>query len=348
MTRPAFLMTIAVLAVIRPLHAQVAGPFELPKRFRSQRFPQSHVADCSLPLGVERQSPRPSRIYRIGGLTVQVGRHLRVEGKDAGGAPWALEIEIKSGGCWLWRADLDRNGKEDLIIVTSDATSAGDSICTVIMIDDRNRPVPWQAAGHYDSEASGLSNLVDLNGDGRAELLFLYVDGIDRGQARATSLTRYEIGDARLRRVDGRFDGEMFPIVEPKNAKLRAQPDLTNSVDTKNRGTRIDSLIPGRKENCGVPAPIVRSEKGVLREDASAAEALSKACYDEISLSDGRRIRSPEMVVLNLAKGREVAFLDVARLLVEVKTRGLAVWLAGRVCDDGCRPLLLWASEPAR
>jgi hypothetical protein len=333
---------------MRPLHAQVEGPFELPEKFRTHRFPQTHVADCSLPLGVEKQNPRPGRIYRIGGLTVQVGRQLRVEGKDAGGAPWALDIEIKSGGCWLWRADLDRNGKEDLIIVTSDATSAGDSIATVIMIDDRNRPVPWQAPGHYDGEDSGLSNLVDLDGDGRAELLFLYVEGIDRGQARATSITRYEIRDAHVRRLDGRFAGEMFPIVEPKNAKLHSQPDLTNSVDTKNPGGQIDSLIPGTKENCGVPVPITRSRKGALKVDATAAEALSQACYDKITLSDGKRLRLPEMVVLDRSKGREVAFLDVARLLVEIKTRRLAVWLAGRICEDDCHPFLLWASEPPR
>lgn len=56
-------------------------------------------------------------------MTVRIGNHLRVEGKHAGGAGWALDVDILQGGCWLWRADLDRNGREDLILVTSNATA---------------------------------------------------------------------------------------------------------------------------------------------------------------------------------------------------------------------------------
>ena len=346
MSKIAHLVAIGVLAIpLWPLCAQVAGPFELPERFRKHRFPQVHVADCSLPLGIGKQGPRPIKTYKIGGVTAQLSRQVRVEGKDTGGAPWALDVEIKSGGCWLWRADLDRNGKEDLIMVTSDATSAGDSIATLIMIDDRNRPVPWQATGHYDCEESGLSNLVDLNGDGRAELLFLYVEGVDRGQARATSMTRYEIRDARLRRVDGRLIGEMFPVVQPKHAKVRGEPDLTNSVDMKSPSAIIASLIPGRKENCGVQVPLTRGEDGALKVARAATEALGEGCYDKLALSDGRKLRLPAVVVLDRANGREVAILDTARLLVEAKMRRLEVRFAGRLCGVGCYPFFLWAVE---
>jgi hypothetical protein len=346
MTKAALLMAVSVLAIpMWSLCAQVEGPFELPERFRKHRFPQVHVADCSLPLGIEKQAPRAVKTYRIGGVTAQMSKQLRVEGKDTGGAPWALDVEIKSGGCWLWRADLDRNGKEDLIMVTSDATSAGDSIATLIMIDDRGRPVPWQALGHYDGEESGLSNLVDLDGDGRAELLFLYVEGIDRGQARATSITCYEIRDAHLKRVDGPFAGEMFPVVQPKNAKLREEPDLTNSVDTNGPGATIASLIRGRKENCGMQVPLTRGEEGALKVDRDAAEVLGQGCYDKLALSDGRKLSLPGVVVLDRANGREVAILDTARLLIEAKMRRLAIRFAGRLCDDGCHPFFLWAAE---
>jgi hypothetical protein len=342
-------LLLGVILTARFLGAQIPqipGPFELPAKFRQFRYPQVMVADCSLPLPATK--PRIVKRYKVGEMAAQVSDRLRVEGTDTGGVLWALEVDIKHGGCWLWRADLDRNGKEDLIMVTSNATSAGDSIATLIMIDGRGRPLPWQAVGHYDGEDSGLSNLVDLDRDGRAELLFLYVEGIDRGQAQATSLSRYDINDAHLRRVDGRFAGEIFPTVQPKNAKVREEPDLTNFVDTKSPGTTIASLIPGGKENCGVRLPLTRDQEGALKVDRNRAEALTQDCYDKLTLADGRKLNLPELAVLDRPSGREVAILDTTRLVVEVKMRRLAVQFAGRVCDSGCRPFFMLASDQPR
>ena len=346
MANAALLMVISVLSVqMMPNYAQVEGPFELPQRFRKLRFPQVKLADCTLPVGVEKQAPRTVRTYRIGGVTAQLSNRLRLDGKDIAGAPWAMELETKSGGCWLWQADLDRNGRQDLIMVTSDATSAGDSIATLIMIDARGRPIPWQGAGHYDSEDGGLNNLVDLDGDGRAELLYLYVEGIDRGHARATSLTRYEIRNARLKRVDGWFAGDVFPAIQPKRARVRGEPDLTNVVDMEGPSAMIASLIQGKKEDCGVQVPLTHGAEGSLRANHNAGEAINEGCYDKLVLSDGRKLNLPEVAVLDRASGRDVAILNTTRLLIEARMRRLAVRFAGRICDDGCHPFFLWASE---
>lgn len=110
------------LWLIAPLlaSAQIPGPFELPDPVHQRRFPQAPVADCSLPLPPPKNPVITS--YKVGQMTVRIGNHLRLEGKDVGGAGWALDVDILQGGCRLWRADLDRNGTEDLTLVTSNAS----------------------------------------------------------------------------------------------------------------------------------------------------------------------------------------------------------------------------------
>lgn len=339
-------LLLSVILAAQFLSAQIQGPFELPAKFRQFQYPQVMVADCSLALPATKT--RTVKRYKVDQVTAEVSNRLRVEGTDTGGVFWALNVDIKPGGCWLWRADLDRNGKEDLIMVTSDATSAGDSIATLVMIDGRGRPLPWQAVGHYDPEDSGLSNLVDLDGDGRAELLYLYVEGIDQGQARATSLTRYEINRAHLRRVDGQFAGENFPVLQPKNAKFQEEPDLTNFVETKSPEATIASLTPGRRGYCGVQVPLTRDQEGALRVDRNRADELTQSCYDKMTLADGRKLSLPALAVLDHPRGREVAILDTTRLVVEVKMRRMAVRFSGHVCDSGCRPFFMLASDQPR
>mgnify|MGYP000051506612 CR=1 FL=1 len=324
--------------------AQIPGPFELPPEFHRFRYPQAFVADCSLPLPAHRT--RSVRRYVAGEMTIQVSNLLRVEGADTGGVSWAMEIEIRHGGCGLWRADLDRNGKVDLIVVTSDATSGGESIVTLVMVDNRGRPVPWQAVGHYDFHDAGLSNLVDLNEDGRAELLFLYVDGIDRGEGSGTSLARYEIRDAYLKRVNGPFAGQQFPRIRPRGARLAKEPDLTNDIDPRGEPSTIATLIPGRRENCRVQLPLTRDQDGGLRITRDNAEPLSQACFDKLTLTDGRILGFPELTVIDRSQGRDVGIVDVARLIVEVKMRRLGVQFAGRVCDSACRPFFMLATDP--
>ena len=319
--------------------AQVEGPFELPRRFARALFSQVQVADCSLPMGPGKARPMTS--HRIGRMAIQVSNRIRANGKDNSNDPWTAEIEIRHGGCTLWRADLDRNGQEDLIVLTSDATSSGESMLTLLLIDSSGRPTPWHAAGHYDEVARGLANLVDLDRDGRAELLFLHVEGFDRGQARATSLSRYEIRDARLKRADGRFAGEVFPARFPRGVRVTDEPDFTTAFGLNTPTLTITGLVPGRPGSCGVQLPIGRTGSDTV--DPAAAEAAIEVCYDKMTLSDGRTLNLPAIVVLEKSKTRELTIYATRRSVFEAKLRGLPVRFAGQVCDGSCRPFLMWA-----
>jgi hypothetical protein len=83
-------------------------------------------------------------------------------------------------------------------------------------------------------------------------------------------------------------------------------------------------------------------------ELAFAEATRSAACHDRLLLSDGTTVRMPEMAVIDGHSGREAVTGDVGHLIAKIRERRLAVQFAGRVCDDGCRPFLLWASEPPR
>ncbi len=342
----------AVAAVSGGLLAgQVEGPFELPERFHQYRFPQTSVGDCSLPSpSLPRTTDQPDKkVFRIGTITVRMlpQARLRAEGVDQHSRRWSLDLNNQPAGCSLWRADLDRNGQEDVIIITSDASSGPDVEVTLLMIDADGRPVPWQAFGYFDGDhESGLSNLVDLDGDRRAELLYLHAEG-ERTDSGCTSLGLYLARNAHWERKDGEFAGVNFPVRTPVEAKPTEEPDLSNAIGHTGAPLRIRSAIPGRKESCDVQLPVTRDSSGEVRVDVRAAEATSEACYDKLVLSDGRKINFPQLVVLDQPQGREFAIVSGHdRLVAEAITRRLPVRLAGRRCDSGCRPFLLWASEP--
>ena len=335
------------------LAGQVEGPFELPERFHQYRFPQASVGDCSLPLpGLPRTTGQPDKkVFHIGKITVRMlpQARLQAEGIDRRGGRWTLDLNNQPAGCSLWRADLDRNGQEDVIIVTSDATSGPGVEVTLLMIDADGRPVPWQAFGYFDGDhESGLGNLVDLDGDRRAELLYLHVEG-ERLDSGCTSLGLYVVGNAHWERKQGRFAGMNFPVRTPVEAKPTEEPDLSNAIGQTGVPLRIRSAIPGRTENCGVQLPITRGGTGEVRVDVEAAKAESEACYDKLVLSDGRKTNLPQLIVLDRAQNREFAIVrGHDRLVAEAITRRLLIRLVGRRCDSGCRPFLLWASEPPR
>ena len=204
--------------------SQIDGPFMLPARLTSHIYPVAKIADCTPPFATEPASARVPKVFSFGSMQLTSGSSATLTGNDSRGLPWAVEIATRHGGCWMWRADLDKNGREDLILLTSDATSSGESILTLVLQDETGRPVPWEGVGHYQPSARGLANLVDLDGDGRAELLHLLVEGIQGGRADFTVIHRYAIRNARLFRAEGVQAGTSFPIVTPRGLRSYHAP----------------------------------------------------------------------------------------------------------------------------
>ncbi len=252
------------------------------------------------------------------------------------------------GGTGARRLDLDRNGYRDLIVVTFNPRSDGQDVkLTTILIDRERRPVPWQAWGYFEVDNQGVSELLDIDNDGRAELVYLHVEG-DQFDGERSSLSLYAARDAHWERVSGPVGGMTFPLLEPPGTNLLEQPDLTNAVAPSGGQVRITSLIPGRAEDCGVQLPITRDPDGTVSVDTEAAAARRQSCYDKLALSDGRKLNVPEIVVLDRPGGRQVSLMGSGKhtsLLNEAKADRLSVQVVGRSCASGCRPFLLWAYE---
>jgi hypothetical protein len=161
-------------------------------------------------------------------------RVLVFSGRDVEGKEWRVE----TGGIIYYEAvyegDLDRNGRPDLIL---SAGTGGNGLApptqlVFLTFDRRGRPTLFEATGYFETQPDRIFDLADMDGDGRAELLFMnYDDGYW-----VTNL--YRVRESRWSRVEGRFSGLSFPLytrftrrpnhrpVRPARGRKPVAPDL--------------------------------------------------------------------------------------------------------------------------
>lgn len=324
---------VLMLALIHSdAFAQIDYP-ELQPVFRSRMIRQNLLLKCSDPF-----DPPANRTVAVGNLRVflqspstkgaSIGE-IRVESKLTVGNVWEIHIGLLFAGCRVWKADLDRNGKEDLIVVSWDMVNGPGMEVTLVFIDEQNRPVPWHSpVAYFDFEDHGLENLVDLDEDRRAELLVLHVDGRP-GDPAVETVTRYRITTNGLKRIDGPFAGRVFPIVSPRNAPA-SKLDWSTDVDGSPSGVTIRSILP----KC--PKPMIRID-----------DPKNYEC--RIALSDNTVLLGrPDIIVIDGSNGRRIEFGSlekVDQMLEEVRLKGYQVRFTCKLLDTMCQPFLLWATE---
>ncbi len=120
-------------------------------------------------------------LYEEAGMDLGVARAHRaeegllIEGPDASGLPWRVWLNPTHYRQPVYQGDFDGNGKPDLLVVQ---TLIGNGMCIdsgtflFLMMDERGRPVPWEAdsQGFLAKPELGAPILYDSDGDGRAEL----------------------------------------------------------------------------------------------------------------------------------------------------------------------------------
>jgi len=163
------------------------------------RTPEGGPAPANIKVG-----PKGARFE-----TDEEGRAV-VKGLDRGGAAWRVRLgsNMNTYTARLYTADLDRDGTQDLFIVapTGGNGLAPTSHLFALTFDEKGRPVPFEADGYFQEDARGVFDLLDLDRDGRAELLYM---NFDDGY---WITTIYEIEGGHWRRVEGAH-GRRF--VEP-------------------------------------------------------------------------------------------------------------------------------------
>ena len=263
---------------------------------------------------------------------------LFLTGRDKAGKPWRVDLFALGGVCEarLYETDLDQDGVADVVIIrnTGGCGLAPASHVLTVTFDETGRPIPFEAEGYFIERDGGIDALVDLDRDGRADLIFMnYSDGYW-----ITNI--YSVSSGRWRRVSGQLAGRKFPLftrftyrpnkapVMPPNNRHPYAPDLAN-VSANTRGRLVSWSWPDQY-----------TLRLVLeKDDGVQLVATPNYWYDSARL------------IVDSPSGRKVAHLSyeerstISPLLDEIISRKLRVDLYGQRDGDHCSPELVWAAE---
>jgi hypothetical protein len=281
---------------------------------------------------------------RVGGalINLEEGGTLTITGMDKAGLPWRFTGSWNAFGGGFFSADLDKSGTPDLIYAwnTGGNGLAPSMHITTLMFDHRGRPVPSQMDGYFEIDRNGIEDLVDLDGDGRAELIR---QSWDDGYW-ITSL--YEARGARWHRVEGEHAGRSFPL-------------YTRFTTRSNRVATTPA--PGRhpiEDDLSNDFPSHRSRLRSVKWANVAQSENPELVLDDGTVCSPAAWYSTMSVVLDTSKERIAATLSApeeARALLEtIRDRKLDVQITGkrRYAATGdhsrkptrCVPETIWAS----
>ena len=136
-----------------------------------------------------------------------------IGGRDRTGQRWSIRSPM--GSCdQVWIQDFDRNGQLDLLI-TGSSGAAGvrpSSYLLFIMVDSTGQPIPWLTYTYSSSSDGRRSDLLDLNQDGRLEVLVASHGHADVGSYSYWTHTLYEARDALWHMVKGTHGPISYPV----------------------------------------------------------------------------------------------------------------------------------------
>lgn len=130
------------------------------------------------------------------GVTARTAEgYLTISGKDAAGKDWSIREDLAEflGGS-LYAADLDRNGREDIVMrLATGACGLPWSVVFVYLFDRDDIPHKQEAVSRFDCDEKGLSDLIE-DPDGQGAILLIQdlaqatVDGKDHSYWRFSAL----------------------------------------------------------------------------------------------------------------------------------------------------------------
>ena len=257
---PAVVALILLTCAAAGVAAQGVNARYLPfPRSRLRRFPLTRHA---FPPG----APMDGKPFTVSGVTLreaevevggaghgveQVARRLVFSGREKGGAEWRRETDSRTYYDAVYEGDLDRNGVRDLVVsIGTGANGLGEPTHLVFLtFDRRGRPTVFEATGFFDARAGDIFDLTDLDGDRRAELLYMVFDD-------GYWITEvYRPRDSRWERVRGRFAGLHFPLY----TRFTERPNHRPARPAPGREPRAPDLIeenrrPASKREARRPA----------------------------------------------------------------------------------------------
>lgn len=278
------------------------------------------------------------RIGPSGALVTQTDSGLIIRGKDKQNKDWSVHLGylVLAYACRFYEADLDRNGIRDAVLVfpTGGNGLAPTSHLLAVTFDELGRPVTFEADGYFQQSENEIFDLIDLDNDRRAELIYM---NFDDGYW-ITNL--YAVRNGRWKRVSGRYGKRVYPLYTrftyrenhkptiPKRGRHPFAPDLSNT-SPKLRGRLISYQW----------ANVLSSEDILLNiRDRRGQEVSSKPVSWYASFA----------VVMDNKDGRRIASLSadedvIKSLLSEIVAKGYEVTLYGQRRPDISSPEIVWA-----
>lgn len=264
---------------------------------------------------------------------------LMLSGRDRKGNPWSVGLGGACGSGEGYTADLDRNGQRDFVLVipTCGNGLAPSHHLVAVTFESNGRPLRFEVEGYFDADRTGVFDLRDINGDGRAELIYMnHNDGYW-----ITNL--YTATNARWHRVAGRFGGRnVYPL-------------YTRFTNRPNR--RAVRPAPGRRPfapDLSNDAPRLRAQ---LRSYRWANVSQSEDIELNFETSEGRQVKCQPVswyasftVVVDDARERKIFTLaagadeSVQPSLENFIARRSEVALYGQRDPENCSPEMLWVT----
>jgi hypothetical protein len=324
---------------------QIESYTPLTKGELGKPFPLKHIADDEKARTIKELS---------GGVSGIKVTHIEDEeenlgpifsGKDRQGKLWSVQLGEKMGlGGNIFNADLDKNGIQDLLFIfpTGGNGLAPSSHILTLMFDSTGRPVPFEAEGYYDTEKMNIAELVDMDRDGRAELVYMnYDDGYW-----ITNI--YEASGGRWQRIKGQFGKRSFPLF----TRFTHRPNHKAVVPAKGRRPFAPDLSN--------KTPVLTGRMAAfkwMKEGDDAGQSSPAGLFYVIVDARGKQVswesdswQGSTALVLDGQEGRKVIALDsnaktVKALLEEIKENRYGVRLYGQRLADKVSPALIWASS---
>ncbi|EFF1362949.1 hypothetical protein CBH05_000807 [Escherichia coli] len=172
----------------------------------------------------------------------------QLNGKDRAGKSWSVPVgglQNMAGNAQLYRADLDRNGIQDLVIWRGISGNglAPNAFLILMTFNQQGRPCVFQSDGFYSASETGIDDLLDLQRNGHTQLLDMQFDS----GYWITSL--YQVKDAKWQRVHGWFGKLSYPALTrftyTPNRKLVLKPIAGRDPQTEDLALTQSCLIKG-------------------------------------------------------------------------------------------------------
>ena len=330
------LILFVAVSTYSTVSAQIEEYLPLSQTELSKRFPLRYHGTIE----------KKERIIQITGeqslSTIQISmtEDLILTGQDERHMPWSFYIQ-GYGNLYLYdmyTADLDLNAYEDIILLVSTGGSglAPTTHLITLLFDTSGRPIPFKADGYWKHDEQSITGLVDLDNNGKAELIYMNFDD----DYWITNL--YTANKARWQRIVGAFATRNYPLFtrftrhpnkhseSPPGGRHPFSPDLSNNIP------RFQGQLVSYQW-----ADIALSEDILLTIETQHGETI--ACSPVSWYASFA-------VVVDTDERREIASLSarehtVKTLLDEIISQQYDVAVYGQRRADQCSPELLWAQR---